>query len=556
MITSKVSKFHILIILLLIAIGIFFRFYNFSWGKPYFFHPDERNIANSISQLSYKESLNPKFFAYGSLPIYSVYAAGVILNGIDGFMFAKDFDYSKVGFENSIIIGRLFSAILSIVLLFVIYKAGDLLANRKVGILSVILASFSIGYLQYSHFTTFEIWLSLLTILLCFFSIKFIKTHDYKYYFFSAIVLGGLMSVKISSASLLPLVITILSAYEFGKLLKSRKNRLNKIGLIILRLTLLLSIVVITINITSPFFWLDNQSFRSSIEYESSVAIGTLKVFYSMLFENTSPLLYQLTKVYPFILNPVIAVISIISTFFIFYLLLFKKRVILLVPILFLAATFFSQSFLYVKWIRYYIPTLAFIYLFVSIFLVSLMNNRNRKIEITGKVLTILLIIISIIYALSYFKTVLLDTDSRVSAAEWASKNISGDAMILSEVYDMGIVPFNQYFNNIELFNFYELENDPAILSELSSRVEGAEYIIIPSQRLIESRLNNPLTFPKGYLFYRSLTDKNQFSRIYKTPCDIFCLILYNGNPAGSYEQTANVFDRPQVQIFKKLNEN
>ncbi len=544
------------IFLLLVAIGIFFRFFNLTWGKPYFFHPDERNIANSISQLSYTESLNPNFFAYGSLPIYSAYATGVLLNLIDGVMFVKDLEYSKVGFENSIIIGRFFSAILSVILLFVIYKTGNLLSNNKVGVLSVILASFSIGYLQYSHFATFEIWLSLLTLLLTFFTIKFIRTHDYKYYFFSAITLGGLMSVKISSASLLPLVLVILSFNDIYKILKSAKTRIKEFGLITTRLILFVSIVVIAMNITSPFFWLDNQSFRSSIEYESSVAIGSLKVFYSMLFENTQPLYYQITKVYPFILNPIITIFSIPATFFIVYLIVVKKRVILIVPVLFLALTFFSQSFLYVKWIRYYIPTLAFIYLFVSIFLVTLMDSKNKRIEIVGKVLSVLLIIISFIYSFSYFKTVLLDTDSRISAAAWASKNIPGDAKILSEIYDMGIVPFNQYFNNINLFNFYDLENNPELLRELPSKIKIADYLIIPSQRLIESRLNNPSVFPKGNSFYRLLAGSNQFTKIYETPCDIFCLILYNGNPAGSYEQTANVFDRPQVLIFKKLNEN
>lgn len=556
MTAKKINKFHMSIFLLLVAIGIFFRFFNLTWGKPYFFHPDERNIANSISQLSYTESLNPNFFAYGSLPIYSAYATGVLLNLIDGVMFVKDLEYSKVGFENSIIIGRFFSAILSVILLFVIYKTGNLLSNNKVGVLSVILASFSIGYLQYSHFATFEIWLSLLTLLLTFFTIKFIRTHDYKYYFFSAITLGGLMSVKISSASLLPLVLVILSFNDIYKILKSAKTRIKEFGLITTRLILFVSIVVIAMNITSPFFWLDNQSFRSSIEYESSVAIGSLKVFYSMLFENTQPLYYQITKVYPFILNPIITIFSIPATFFIVYLIVVKKRVILIVPVLFLALTFFSQSFLYVKWIRYYIPTLAFIYLFVSIFLVTLMDSKNKRIEIVGKVLSVLLIIISFIYSFSYFKTVLLDTDSRISAAAWASKNIPGDAKILSEIYDMGIVPFNQYFNNINLFNFYDLENNPELLRELPSKIKIADYLIIPSQRLIESRLNNPSVFPKGNSFYRLLAGSNQFTKIYETPCDIFCLILYNGNPAGSYEQTANVFDRPQVLIFKKLNEN
>jgi hypothetical protein len=44
------------------------------------------------------------------------------------------------------------------------------------------------------------------------------------------------------------------------------------------------------------------------------------------------------------------------------------------------------------------------------------------------------------------------------------------------------------------------------------------------------------------------------FHKIYETPCDIFCRITYLNDPIYSFEETANVFDRPTVFIFKKTN--
>lgn len=51
----------------LIFAAIIFSIYNTNWGNPYYFHPDERNIASSVSQLRYSEQMNPYY------PMYIVY---------------------------------------------------------------------------------------------------------------------------------------------------------------------------------------------------------------------------------------------------------------------------------------------------------------------------------------------------------------------------------------------------------------------------------------------------------------------------------------------------
>jgi len=78
-------------------------------------------------------------------------------------------------------------------------------------------------------------------------------------------------------------------------------------------------------------------------------------------------------------------------------------------------------------------------------------------------------------------------------------------------------------------------------------------YIILPSQRILQSRLENPTNFPKGYVFYTSLLNGQLgYHKIYETPCDIFCKITYLNDPVYWWEQTVTVFDRPTVFIFKE----
>src|SRR5436190_14018626 len=107
---------------ILLILGIFFRFYNLSWGAPFFFHPDERNIAISISQLQYPSQLNPHFFAYGSFPIYCIYFMGVLINFMQNIILHAHNKINAVSFENAIIIGRSFSFLFSSLLLYLIFN--------------------------------------------------------------------------------------------------------------------------------------------------------------------------------------------------------------------------------------------------------------------------------------------------------------------------------------------------------------------------------------------------------------------------------------------------
>ena len=68
--------------MIITATALFLRFYGIDWDQGYFFHPDERQVYYVTDALALPEPLtlpalldpegawNPKFFAYGSLPMY------------------------------------------------------------------------------------------------------------------------------------------------------------------------------------------------------------------------------------------------------------------------------------------------------------------------------------------------------------------------------------------------------------------------------------------------------------------------------------------------------
>ena len=538
--------------LLLIAIGIFLRFQNLNWGSPFFFHPDERNIANSVSQLSYPAQMNPNFFAYGSFPIYTIYFVGVLKNLVATNIFHLNISILTISFEDAIVIGRALSSLLSILLLLLIFKTGRIIGNFKNALAGTVLTSLSIGFIQYAHFATFEMWLSLFTLLLLYLLLNYTKTPNLKILIYISAITGILVSIKISSLILLPISILIISFVEILKLKKQNKYSFLNLERIMLRTVVIIAIALVVVFITSPYFWFDTQGFLSGVRYETQVALGTLPVFYTQGFIDSIPVVYQLLRVYPFLLNPFVLLFLILLLPFTIFQTVSNRNWQILIVLLFFFTTFFSQAFLYVKWIRYYIPSLAFIYIILGVYLADT-HHYFKKLKNIKNYLIYLLFLICFIYAFSFFKTVLLQNFTTVDASIWAKKNIPASSKILSEVYDMGIVPFNQNFSNITLFNFYDLESDKGKEGELRTELSQTQYIIIPSQRILKDRIEKPKIFPKGYIFYSKLLNGTLgFKKIYETPCDIFCRILYLNSPIYSFEQTANVFDRPTVMIFKK----
>lgn len=536
----KINPFNSFITVV-IACFIFFVFLNLNWGTPFYFHPDERNIASAVSQLKLPTNLNPHFFAYGSFPIYIVYFLGVLTN----LLSTHSVNFT-VSFEQAIIIGRFLSALLTSLLVFLTYRFTKGLAGQTAAKLSAIFSATSVAYLQFSHFGTFEIWISFFALLMAYFFYQFTKTKKLIYFILGSATFGFLTALKLSSIILIavPIYIVAIEAIKEKKIANKIKT-----GLRLLPYLAYFSFVLYFIS--APFNLLDQKAFLSTMQYEGGIAMGSIPVFYTGSFYNTFPILFQYQKLLPFLINPWLTFISIPAILYSSYVFLKKRNISLNLILLSFLALFLSQSFLFAKWTRYIVPSLPFLYILIAVFLVKL---KGRIPGTLFRIILTLIVGVNIVYAASFIKTVRLSPDTRLQALDFAKKNISPTTKIASEVYDLGIVPFNNDYRYISLFNFYDLDNNANLQFEFPSALKTTDYIILPSQRIHKSRTTNQRAFPQGYKFYSQLfSGKLGFKKIYETPCNIFCKITYLGDPIFNVEETSNVFDRPTVFVFKKI---
>jgi len=548
-------------LLLLTLFGALFRFYNLNWGAPFYFHPDERNVASAISQLQFPSQMNPHFFAYGSLPLYFVYFSDLTFNFLTSCHFTLN--SCSVLFEQALVSLRILAAFLNVVLIPIMYIIGKKLKNRQTGIILAFLATTSIGLIQYSHFGTYEsviTFFSALFFLACLYLLEKVTKWNI---FITALIGGILVSCKVTNVVLLfiPLGILFANLFKGWRHLRLKHRFLNLLYTFSALLTYLLIALYVFI-LTNPYTFWDFNSFLNSMHYESSVAFGTEPVFYTGEFFNTFPILYQIQHVFPFLITPFLLLFLVPALGYVFVRLIIKPhRSKLFLLIVFLLLTLIPQAILFVKWTRYMVPVTPFLYCCIALFITEGVKYLKKQFphHYCRLLIRIGLILggsISCIYALAFLITVYVEPDTRVAAAQFANKQIPANAPILSEVYDMGIVTFNPSFqNNIKLFNFYDLDNTSPETNQFTLRqsLQASDYIVLPSQRILKVSLQNAKKFPMENMFYkRLLSGKNGFRKIYETPCDIWCLITYSGNPVNSYEETASVFDRPTIYIFKK----
>ena len=540
---------HTLLLFSLILIGGFLRFYNLNWGAPFYFHPDERNIASSVSQLQFPSTMNPHFFAYGSLPIYAIFFSALPL----ALTTCHDsFSLCRVRFEDAILFGRAYSAFFSLLLIPLMFFLGKRLFSEKAGLLGAALATFTTGLIQFAHFATFELWSTFFSVILFLISIHILEKPSKKNILLVAIATGLLMAIKATNLLLLPLPFIALGIGLY-KQKSSRSNARFLVKLLISYLFVLLVTGLIFL-LTNPFTILDFKEFQGTMHYESGVALGTIPVFYTGEFYSTIPVAYQLFKIFPFLLNPLLTILCVVGFFYGLYALIKKRAAKKFFLLLTTSLLFLPQAFFFVKWVRYMVPTIPFLLLLCVLLLELVADSKLLRKKHIGKIVIACTVCTTILFGTSYFMTAFVKKDTRVTASLFAKEHMSQSAPILADVYDMGIVAFNEHFPRITLFNYYDLdspspESSPQILS---SKLNDFDYIVLPSQRLFATRLMRQKNFPEGYKFYHALTtQKNKFQKLYETPCDLFCQITYLGDQVFRFEGTASAFERPPLQIYK-----
>lgn len=571
---------------------------------PYFFNPDERNMAIAVSRFmlpakitgilpclisefrahkTYPDcSLNPHFFAYGQFPLYLAFTSDQVQSAILN-IFKGDNLALTTNFPSAIYWLRFYSALASVGTVYLVYQISRKLLNSSYPALIAAFTSFSPGLIQSAHFGTTESLLSFFFLLVIYFSINLsenlsaknkskkslpILSSVWKNILFISISLGLALGSKLTAIFfILPVFIVIMSS-----LLKSTREKRIKwpvfiLGLIfpgkklleLFSLSLLLGIFTVFFFIaSSPYNLVSPDSFRSAVfGYESDVATGKYEAFYTRQFYNSKPFLFQAEKVFPYSLGWPVFILGVSGFLFLLlklrdvkYFLLFSTFLIYLIP----------NSLLFAKWSRFMTPILPFFAVFAGLALFNLNKFIPKKFQMP---LTVFFFLSAIIPGAA-FLSVYINDDTRVTASKWIYENIPDKSYILSETANVIDIPLGianyrlppNYSLNVISFDFYHLDENPELYRQLIGHLANADYIFIPSRRIFKNHPLQPDKFnlvTKYYeLLFEGLLGFEKQAEIDSFP-EINLLFTKFRFPDEDAEETFTVFDHPVVRIYKKV---
>lgn len=515
------------LLILIILLGAVFRFTAVNWDSFGAFHPDERNISWAVTRIKFFNQMNPKFFAYGGLPIYlyRTLGEGVVAVTHDPVWLS---DWGHIA-----VIGRCVSATLSTINILLIYLVGTAYFSPAVGLLSAALLAFSPWAIREAHFQTTETMLVFFLLAMTLGARRILVKLTVESIIQLGILWGLAMAAKTTSV--------LFGAIPAAALLLSKKNRLSKrfaAGL------MLFAVAAGVFFIFSPYTILDFTHFRESMNYESGVALGRFTVPYTLQFLHTAPYLYHIQTML-WQAGPLV-IVGLAGFIFLIGASLKKKHTEILVLLLFPLLYFSWTGSWFAKFNRYNVPFLPFVTIAAAWGCIALTKQYRR----IGAMFTALILLTTIAWGLANY-SLYFSGQTRIEATNWIYKHIPMTAKIYTEHWNDGlplIVPTAMPYGR-ELLTVYDEDTDMK-KAYYADKLSQGDYIILSTRRIWGTMPRLGKKYPLTKLFYEKLLDGSLGYREVATFSSYPHLLGFAVND-DTAEESIQVFDHPTVRIFQ-----
>lgn len=524
--TIRLIKKNYLLIFILIVASVL-RFYGLRWDSGFPTHPDERDVVMAASRVEFFSNLNPKFFTYGGLPIYLISAIAQLI-GWEGNLFRLH------------IISRAFSALASLGSILLIYLIAKRLFGKTTGLVASILAAFSPGLIQYSHFGVADSLAIFLLLALLYFSLKLLEDRSIRPALLVGSILGLAIGTKIQSLifGLIPTISLILS---YRKRLFSKDFAKG------------VFIIFISSNffffVTNPFLLSEKNLFMKEVGDASAIARGQRITHFTLQFIGMDPFMFNIKNIF-YLVGPVV-VFGLL--FFAWFFLLSKKKkdkrslVFIIFPVIY----FLYVNTWHAKFIRYMLPLTPFILIGASVVLIKLAKIS----KIFGNVILFGALIATVFYGLAFFN-LYFSPMTTYTASEWIFENIPKDSKILTEALDLKL-PLSVGGQDPSKYDVVELpmyeKDSPEKIETLVDNLVDTDYLIFSSPRFWANIPKDSKNYPVSARYYSAIFDGKlglqKVAEFNKYP-NLFGLQINDDKS----EETFKVFDHPKVLIFKNFD--
>ncbi|MFH2022317.1 MAG: glycosyltransferase family 39 protein [Patescibacteria group bacterium] len=577
-----------IVILLVILLFIFItRFIGNNYDHGLHLHPDERWLMMLNDKLSFPDQLDPDFFAYGSLPSYTLKA---VLQTSDSLL-GTDID----NYDSALVVGRIIASLLDIGVGWLVFvTARKISKNQQVAILATLFYSLSFFPIQNSNFFVVDNFVNFLTSLTIYLTLLYFEKPNIKQLILLAISYAALISCKITPIIFLPLIMMLIFKRSlltntqpnssFLKLtmvkikntimgLEPRKTKITKYQLLFqafLKISLFFITGLTFAYMFMPYAFIKHQQFLREVINQIKMNSNAYIFPYTLQYIGTTPYIYYLKNIFLWGVGPIIGLLAIGGLFVVLtrqYQIIFQapKTKFSLSLVLNHELIYFSFFLIYflvigrsaVKFMRYMLPLYPFLAYLSAQGLSSLIKQKWLSPRLS-KILVVVTLGFASLWTMA-FLNIYTRPHTRVEATDWMLTNIPPGSVISQEHWDDGLpLRGGDRFQSVE-FPLYEQPDDQKKWLTMNQKIDQVEYIILSSNRLSAPlrKLNDctlyQACYPLTAKYYRDLfAGRLGFEKVaeFTSRPNIFGLEINDDNADESF----TVYDHPQVLIFKKIN--
>lgn len=582
-----------LVLILLIAASL--RFYGLAWDGGCLFHPDERKILLVVSDLrlpssvpeffSSESPLNPKFFAYGSFPIYLLKLLGVFAPPITTLNVPWREDFVSLA-----MLGRVLSALFDLGTIAMTFLLARHLYDATVGLLASACIAVTVLHIQLAHFYAVDTLLTFLIVTTMYFAARYAQSNQRRDAILLGISFGLAMATKITA---LPLIVPITVATwrasrgaeaqrRRGELLpRSPAPRLvfkrwrDSTGKVRRPLTRIFLVALIAFIVTQPYALLDPVRYFGAVGTELLVARGWLDYPYTRQYADTLPFIYPIVQSSVWGMSLPLGILAWAgSALFVWR--WFRQRdwrdgFILSWALIYFVIT----GAQYTKHLRYLLPLLPFLFIMaVSSFRFQVSSFRFHILRFTF----FLSLLFAFLYSLA-FVSLYSREHPWLTISKWMYANIPAQSTLAIEHWDDALpVPIRSVQGErapteyrLRMLPMYDAD-DKQKLDTLVDTLSASDYIILATQRLSATITRLPQRYPISSQYYRLLFEgqlgfelatsatnqialgnivivDERFEGLGVTSLPSSSPIIWNW---GRADESFTVYDHPMPLVFKK----
>jgi len=510
-----------LVLLGLLVVAFLLRTYGLDWDRGLFFHPDERQILMVVDRLTLpgdwrvlltpSSPWNPRFFAYGSFPLY--------LLRIVSWLLAL-WRPSLASMGGYYLVARLLSAACDTLTVFATYWLAQKAFNRRVAVLTAAFLTFAVLHIQLSHFYAVDTLLTSLILLAVNKAVDVAQRGQPSDGAQLGVFFGMALATKVS---VLPLAIVVLTAWLASAWPSDRsrwpwRSKLResiadaKHGML-LSFGFALGIFVLL----QPYAIIDAHRFVTGVGQEVAMSQGWYDFPYTRQYAETLAYLYPVRQIVLFALGVPLGLLGLVGLLWLTVRTCkspSRARVVLLVwPLLY----GLMQGASFAKFIRYALPLLPFLCLAAAALWIAAWDGLGRfhnRVQVGRAALAVLLtgVWISTVFYAAAFLNVYGQAHPWIQASSWLCDNLSPGAVVATEVWDDPLPAHGTLAHRASCrdevvtlrLDMYAPDSEGKGEALLYA-VEAADWIVLSSQRLYAPITRLASRYPLASRYYRQL---------------------------------------------------